>query len=196
MRWYFRGNFWPNTPDIHPYYLQNAPASFFRMRAALAATLSSCWGMYAGYELCENEPLPGKEEYLDSEKFQLKERDYNGPGNIKAFISRLNQVRRGHAAMQLYDNLVFHQADHDQVLCYSKCTPDFSDRILCVVSLNGYDWVSSFVHLNLEALGLDQARPYHVSDLMHGHTYEWRGAHNYVELNPAGVSMHLFRVDQ
>ncbi|MDZ4288623.1 MAG: alpha-1,4-glucan--maltose-1-phosphate maltosyltransferase [Prosthecobacter sp.] len=196
MRWYYRGNFWPNTPDIHPYYLQNAPASFFRLRAALAATLSSSWGMYAGYELCENEPLPGKEEYLDSEKFQLKQRDYHVAGNIKGFIARLNHIRRDHPALHLYDNLAFHHADHEQVLCYSKCTPDFRDRILCVVSLNGNEVVSGFVHLNFEALGLDPERPYQIHDLMHGQIYEWRGPHNYVELNPSGVSMHLFRVEQ
>ena len=196
MRWYFRGNFWPNTPDIHPYYLQNAPASMFRLRAALAATLSSCWGMYAGYEVIENEPLPGKEEYLDSEKFQLRDRDYNAPHNIKGFIAQLNRARREHPAMHLYDNLVFHGADHHEVLCYSKCTPDFSDRILCVVSLNGHHGVNSFVHLDMAALGLDVSRSYRVTDLMHGHTYDWFSPHNYIELNPEGVSMHLFQVEQ
>lgn len=196
MRWYYRGNFWPNTPDIHPFYLQNAPASMFRLRAALAATLSSSWGMYAGYELCENKPLPGKEEYLDSEKFELKQRDYNGPGNIKSFISRLNHIRRDNAAMHLYDNLVFHSADHGQMMCYSKSTPDFRNRILCVVSLNGHQPVAGMVHLDLQALGLDPARPYRVSDLMHSQSYEWRGADNYVSLNPDGTSLHIFKVEQ
>ncbi len=196
MRWYYRGNFWPNTPDIHPYYLQNAPASVFRLRAALAATLSSSWGLYAGYELCENQPLPGREEYLDSEKFELKQRDYNAPGNIKGFIGRLNRLRREHRALQLYDNLVFHAADHGEMLCYSKCTPDFEDRLLCVVSLDGHRTVAGLVHLDLAALGLDPSRPYQVHDLMHGQTYEWSGADNYVELNPHGTSMHLFAVRQ
>lgn len=195
MRWFYRGNFWPNTPDIHPYYLQNAPASMFRLRAALAATLSSTWGMYAGYELCENEPLPGKEEYLDSEKFQLRQRDYNGPGNIKGFISRLNAIRRDNRAMHLYDNLRFHGADHDQMLCYSKCTPDFSNRILCVVSLNGYGPVQGMVRLDLGALGLGWDQPYRVRDLMHGTTYEWRGAENFVALQPDGTSLHIFAVE-
>ena len=196
MRWYYRGNFWPNTPDIHPFYLQNAPSSMFRLRAALAATLSSTWGMYAGYELCENQPLPGKEEYLDSEKFELKTRDYNAPGNIKGFIARLNHARRDNPALHLYDNLVFHTTDHEQLIAYSKATPDFRNRILCIISLNGHSPVASMVHLNLEALGLDASRSYRVHDLMHGHTYEWNGADNYVSLNPEGTSMHLFRVDQ
>ncbi len=98
MRDYYRANFWPNTPDILPGHLQNAPPSSFKIRAALAATLSSSWGIYSGYELCENEPLPGREEYLDSEKYQLKERDWNRKGNIKGFISRLNHVRKSEAA--------------------------------------------------------------------------------------------------
>ncbi|MEN3941918.1 alpha-1,4-glucan--maltose-1-phosphate maltosyltransferase [Prosthecobacter sp. SYSU 5D2] len=195
MRWYYRGNFWPNTPDIHPYYLQNAPASMFRLRAALAATLSSTWGMYAGYELCENKPLPGKEEYLDSEKFQLSQRDYNAPGNIKGFIARLNSIRRDNPAMHLYDNLVFHGADHDQMLCYSKCTPDFSNRILCIVSLNGYDPISGMVYLDLGALGLGHDQTYRVRDLMHGGVYEWSGAANFVSLSPDGASLHIFQVE-
>lgn len=196
MRWFYRGNFWPNTPDIHPYYLQNAPASMFRMRAALAGTLSSTWGMYAGYELVENAPLPGKEEYLDSEKFELKQRDYNAPGNIKGFIARLNHIRRDNPAMHLYDNLVFHHADHGEMMCYSKGTPDFSNRILCIISLNGSQTVAGMVHLDLPALGVDPARPYRVHDLMHGQSYEWRGEHNYVALNPDGTSMHIFKVEQ
>lgn len=196
MRWYYRGNFWPNTPDIHPFYLQNAPASMFRMRAALAALLSPSWGMYAGYELCENEPLPGREEYLDSEKFQLRQRDYDTPGNIKGFIGRLNHLRHEHRALQLYDNLVFHTADHNEILCFSKATPDFSDRILAVISLNGHETVSSLVHLDPAALGLDPARPYQVRDLMHGQAYEWNGTDNFVELNPHGIALHVFEVVQ
>ena len=196
MRWYYRGNFWPNTPDIHPFYLQNAQASMFRFRAALAATLSSTWGMYAGYELCENAPLPGKEEYLDSEKFQLKNRDYNGPGNIKGFIARLNLIRRENPAMHLYDNLVFHGTNHEQLIAYSKSTPDWTNRLLTIISLNGHTTVAGTVHVDLQALGLDANKPYRVTDLMHGHSYEWHGSDNYVSLNPDGTSLHLFKVEQ
>ena len=196
MRWYYRGNFWPNTPDINPFHLQNAPASMFRMRAALAALLSSSWGMYAGYELCENEPLPGREEYLDSEKFQLRQRDYNAPGNIKGFIGRLNRIRQEHRALQLYDNLVFHDADHNAMLCFSKCAPDFSDRILCVISLDGHQPVAGQARLNLAALGLDPARPYRAHDLMHDQAYDWQGAENYVELHPNGTALHVFAITQ
>jgi starch synthase (maltosyl-transferring) len=132
MRWYYRANFWPNTPDILPEHLQNAGPQMFRIRAALAATMSSTWGMYSGYELCENDPYPGKEEYNHSEKYELKQRDYNKPGNITAFIRTLNLIRRDNPALHLYDNLSFHGSDHGQILCYSKVTPDFSNRILCI----------------------------------------------------------------
>lgn len=196
MRWYYRGNFWPNTPDILPGHLQNAGAQVFRIRAALAATLSSCWGIYSGYELCENDPYPGKEEYNHSEKYELKQRDWNAPGNIKGFLRELNRIRRENPAMHLYDNLVFHQADHDRVICYSRATADFSSRILCAISLDPKETAASNVHLDLGALGLDPARPFKVHDLLHGNVYEWKGASNFVSLTPAGVSMHLFRVEQ
>ena len=196
MRWYYRGNFWPNTPDILPHELQNAPAAKFRLRAALAATLSSTWGMYSGFELCEGEPLPGKEEYLDSEKFQLRQRDWNAPGNIKGFIRELNRIRREHPAMQLYDNLRFHHADHGQMLCYSKCTPDFHDRLLFVVSFDTAQEAVGNVHLDLAALGLDGTRPFQVKDVLHNHHYTWNGSTNFVALRPNGVSMHAFCVTQ
>jgi len=195
MRWYFRGNFWPNTPDILPGHLQNATAASFRLRAALASTLSSCWGIYSGYELCENDPYPGKEEYNHSEKYELKERDWNAPGNIKAFITQINRVRRDNAALQLYDNLFFHYADHDQVLCYSRVTPDFSNRLLFVVSLNTEVLVESTLHLDLPALGLAEDEPFVVQDLLHGNHYTWRGPTNYIALRPDGVALHFFRIE-
>lgn len=197
MRWYYRANFWPNTPDILPGHLQNAGPQMFRIRAALAATLSSSWGMYSGYELCENDPYPGKEEYNNNEKYELKQRDYSQPGNnITAFIRILNQIRRDNPALHLYDNLRFHGSDHPQVLCYSKATPDFSNRILCTISHDPHHPAAGMVHLDLAALGLDGSRPYKVIDLVHNQSYEWRGADNYVGLNPGGVSMHIFRVEQ
>lgn len=198
MRWYYRGNFWPNTPDILPAHLQNAGPAMFKIRAALAATLSSSWGMYSGYELCENDPYPGKEEYNNNEKYQLKQRDYTTPrpGNIAPFIRQLNAIRRDNPALHLYDNLRFHHADHGQVLCYSKCTPDFSNRILCVVSHDPHHQAAGLVRLDLHALGLDPLRPYKVHDLLHNQSYEWSGPDNFVILNPHATMMHLFRVEQ
>ncbi|MBK8092436.1 MAG: alpha-1,4-glucan--maltose-1-phosphate maltosyltransferase [Verrucomicrobiaceae bacterium] len=196
MKWYYRANFWPNTPDILPGHLQNAAPQMFRIRAALAATMSSTWGIYGGYELCENEPYPGKEEYNHSEKYQLVQRDYHQPGNINGFIRKLNLIRRENPALHLYDNIRFHHADHGDIISYSKATPDFSNRILCCISLNAHHSAASLVHLDLAALGLDGSRSYKVIDLLHGGTYDWRGADNYVELKPDGVSMHIFRVEQ
>jgi starch synthase (maltosyl-transferring) len=194
MRFYYRANFWPNTPDILPHHLQNQGPAIFKIRAALAALLCSNWGIYSGYELCENRPLPGREEYLDSEKFQLVERDWNAPGNIKGFLRELNRARRENPALQLYENLRFHHADHDGILVFSKATADFSNRILAIININPHGASSSMVHLDLSALGLAQDALYRVEDLLHGATYEWRGAHNYVSLDPRATFMHLFRV--
>jgi starch synthase (maltosyl-transferring) len=195
MRWYFRGNFWPNTPDILPGHLQHAGPAMFKLRAALAATLSSCWGMYSGYEFCENDPYPGKEEYHHSEKYELKQRDRNAPGNIKAFIGQLNKVRQENAALQDYDNVIFHLADHDQVLCYSRATADLSNRLVFVVSLNAHEPVATMVHLNLAALGIVEGQAFVVHDLLHQASYRWTGASNYVALRPDGVALHVFRVE-
>lgn len=195
MRWYYRGNFWPNTPDILPGHLQDAGPQMFRIRAALAAVLSSCWGMYCGYEFCENEPYPGKEEYNHSEKYELKQRDWAAPG-IKPFIREINRIRRDNPAMHLYDNLRFHSADHEQVMVFSKCTEDFSNRILFAVNIDPKEAASCNVHLDLAELGLDGHRPFKVTDLLHGGTYDWKGGTNFVSLNPGGAFMHAFRVEQ
>lgn len=195
MQWYYRANFWPNTPDILPGHLQNADAPTFKIRAALAATLMPSWGVYSGYEICENAPLPGKEEYLDSEKYQLKARDWNAPRNIKGFIRELNRVRHENPALHLYDNLRFHQADDTQIIAFSKCTPDFSNRILVIINLNPHGAAGSMVHLDTAALGLLGDARYMVRDLLHGNTYEWVGVDNYVSLDPKATFMHLFRIE-
>jgi len=195
MRWYFRGNFWPNTPDILPHHLQHAGPAAFKIRAALACTLSSNWGMYSGYELCENLPLPGREEYLDSEKFQIRVRDWNAPGNIKGFIRELNRVRRENRALQFYDNLRFHTADHEQIMVYSKATADFSSRVLVVINLNPHEHSAAMIHLDMAALGLAEDATYRVQDMLHGSSYFWHGAHNFVSLDPHATFMHLFRIE-
>src|SRR4029078_5325226 len=122
MRQYFRANLWPNTPDILPFGWQNGARPACMVRVVLAATLSSVYGIYSGFELCENAALPGREEYLDSEKYQFKESDWDGPGNIKEFIARLNRIRRENRALQFYDNLHFYNADNDAILFYGKAT--------------------------------------------------------------------------
>src|SRR5438034_4402180 len=116
MREYFRGNLFTNTPDILSFHLQEGGKPMFMIRSVLAATLSSVYGIYSGFELCENAALPGREEYLDSEKYQFKERDCNAPGNIKGFIARLNTIRHQNRALQFYDNLRFYNAVKGTIL--------------------------------------------------------------------------------
>jgi len=195
MRDFYRANFWPNTPDILPGHLQNAPLSVFKIRAALAATLSSSWGMYSGYEFGENKPLPGKEEYLDSEKYQLAERDWTAPG-IRSFLARLNVVRRENPALHLYDNLRFHEAGNPQLICYSKTTADLSNVIVIVVSLDGFRRQEGTVQLPLEDLGIDPSQAFDAVDLVHGNTYQWQGHDNFVSLDPVGRLLHVFRLEQ
>jgi len=196
MKDYFMGNFWPNTPDILAEHLWNAPPAMFKIRAALAATLSSNWGMYAGFEYCENKPFGnGKEEYLDSEKYEVCERDWDAPG-IRAFITELNRARRENPALQYYDNLEFYPCANDQILCYGKSTPDNSNRIVVAISLDAQGSQEGTITLPLEELGIDPNRPFVARDLMHGDSYTWQGADNYVALSPGGRLLHLFRLEQ
>src|SRR5947207_12558524 len=135
---YMIANLWPNTPDILPEHLQEGGRAAFLIRSALAATLSSSWGIYSGFELCENRALPGREEYADSEKYQLVHRDRDLPGNIKAWIAALNRARLELPALQLYRNLRFHRADNERVTFYSKVTDDRKSLVLVAVSLDPY----------------------------------------------------------
>src|SRR5438067_1661281 len=194
MSEYFRPNLWTNTPDIVPFVLQDGGRSAFMIRVALAATLSPLYGIYSGYELCENEALPGREEYLDSEKYQYKERDWNAPGNIKDWIARLNKIRKENRALQLYTNLRFHDAENDAILFYSKMTAGRDNIILIVVNLDPHRKQNSFVHVPIENFGQMESDVYQVQDLLSGATYTWRGRRNYVELDPDIQPAHIFLV--
>jgi starch synthase (maltosyl-transferring) len=194
MRDYYRANFWPNTPDILPRHLQHAGPAMFKIRAALAATLVPSWGVYSGYELCEGTPLPGREEYLDSEKYQLKDRDWNRPGNIKPFITRLNRIRREHPALQTYANLAFVPSENDQVLAWCKWSHDRSDLMLMVVNLDPQRRHESLLHLPLDLLGIPHGTPYEVEDVLFEETYTWRDSTNFVSLDPRTKPVHLFHV--
>jgi starch synthase (maltosyl-transferring) len=194
MSEYFRPNLWTNTPDILPFVLQEGGRPAFMIRVALAATLSPLYGIYSGYELCENEALPGREEYLDSEKYQYKERDWNAPGNIKEWIARLNQIRKENRALQLYTNLRFHDAENDAILFYSKMTAARDNIILVVVNLDPHRKRHSFVYVPIESFGQMESDVYQVQDLLSGATYTWRGRRNYVELDPEIQPAHIFLV--
>ena len=194
MSEYFRPNLWTNTPDILPFVLQEGGRPAFMIRVALAATLSPLYGIYSGYELCENEPLPGREEYLDSEKYQFKERDWNAPGNIKDWIARLNKIRKENRALQFYTNLRFHDADNDAILFYSKMTAARDNIVLVVVNLDPHRKQNSFVYVPIESFGQMESDLYQVRDLLSGATYTWRGSRNYVELDPDIQPAHVFLV--
>jgi starch synthase (maltosyl-transferring) len=194
MSEYFRPNLWPNTPDILPFVLQEGGRPAFMIRVALAATLSPLYGIYSGYELCENEALPGREEYLDSEKYQYKERDWNAPGNIKDWIARLNKIRKENRALQLYANLRFHDAENDAILFYSKMTAARDNIILVVVNLDPHRKQNSLVYVPIENFGQMESDTYQVQDLLSGATYTWRGRRNYVELDPDTQPAHIFLV--
>src|SRR3989441_1227800 len=194
MSEYFRPNLWPNTPDILPPILQEGGRPAFMTRVLMAATLSPLYGIYSGYELCENKALPGREEYLDSEKYQFKERDWNAPGNIKDWIARLNKIRRENRALQLYTNLRFYHAENEAILFYGRMTAARDNIILVVVNLDPHRKQNSFVYVPIEEFGQMESDEYEVHDLLNDARYTWRGRQNYVELDPEIQPAHIFLV--
>ena len=167
------GNLWPNTPDILPEQLQQGGRSAFLLRSALAATLSSSWGIYCGFELCENRALPGKEEYADSEKYQLVKWDLDRPGHIRPWISALNTIRRQNPALQHYRNLRFHKSDNDRVIFYSKIVE--GNEVLVAVSLDPYTPQDAILEVPLDALGISQDETYQVHELLSDTRALWQG---------------------
>ncbi|MFL5309584.1 MAG: alpha-1,4-glucan--maltose-1-phosphate maltosyltransferase [Myxococcales bacterium] len=172
---YMLGNLWPNTPDILPEHLQQGGRPAFLSRSALAATLSPSWGIYSGFELCENRALPGKEEYLDSEKYQLVQRDFDRPGNIRPWIAALNRVRNEHPALQQYRNLRFHKADNDRVMFYSKMTDDRTSQILVAVSLDPFAPQEAILDVPLFELNIQPDESYQVHELLSDERALWQG---------------------
>jgi starch synthase (maltosyl-transferring) len=192
---YMRGNLFANTPDILHEYLQHGGRPAFRIRLLLAATLSPVYGLYSGFELCENVPVRrGSEEYLDSEKYQLRPRDWNAPGNINDDIARINRIRRENRALQLYANLTFHTSENDQILFYRKSAPNRSNDLLIAVNVDPHRPHETMVHVPLDDLQLRWDQPYVVEDLLTGMRYTWRGARNYVRLDPHTYPAHVLRL--
>jgi len=194
MRYYFRGNFFANTPDILPFFLQTGGRPAFMIRAVLATTLSTVYGIYSGFELCENVPISGEEEYLNSEKYQLKERDWDALGNIKEYITRLNQIRVINRALREYENLRFHTVENDQILFYSKATEALDNVLLFLVNLDPFNTQSGFTYVPIEQFGINESDPYQVHDLLTDDKYVWRGRRNFVMLDPSNRPAHIFRV--
>ncbi len=196
VREYFRPNLWPNTPDILTEYLQLGGRPAFITRLVLAATLGASYGIYGpAYELAVNEPIaPGKEEYLDSEKFEIKHWDVARPDSLSALITRVNFARRENRALQSNEGLHFLSTSNDQLIAYYKATADLTNVIVTVVNLDPNYVQSGMVELPIEELGLDPQQPYQVHDLLTDTRFLWSGRQNYVELNPQGIPAHVFRL--
>jgi len=195
---YMRPNFFTNTPDILHEYLQHGGPPAFRVRAVLAAMLSPSWGMYSGYELCENTPVrPGSEEYLDSEKYQYLPRDWaraeQPPDGIAPFITRLNAIRKAHPATHWLRNLRFHHVDQPDMMCFSKRSQRDADTVLVVVNLDPHAPREATVWLDMPALDMDYGSQFVVTDELSGNSYQW-GQANYVRLDPAIAPAHIFTV--
>ena len=196
---YYRPNSWPNTPDILTEQLQEGGRAVFVCRAILAATLSANWGIYGpAFELLEHRAItPGSEEYLDSEKYQIRHWDLDDPSSIEPLVTRLNAIRRSQPALQHLRTLQFHDTDSDGVLCYSKTDPTGEgDPILVVVNVSGSDRHTGNVHVDPTAfgIGLWHDDEYEVVDLLGGGTYRWQGWHNFVDLTPGRGAAHIFAV--
>jgi starch synthase (maltosyl-transferring) len=194
VRFVLRPNFFANTPDILHEILQKGGRAAFLARLVLAATLSPSYGIYSGFELCENRPLrAGAEEYLDSEKYQIRVWDWDRPGHIKPLVTTVNAIRREHRALQLADNLRFLPSSEPHLIAYAKATPELQDVLVIVVNVDPYAAHEGVVTLP-EALFRN--RPcYGVTDLLTGARYTWHGATNYVRLDPRALPAHVLRVE-
>jgi starch synthase (maltosyl-transferring) len=193
---FFRPNLWPNTPDILPEHLQVGGRPAFLLRLVLAATLGSNYGIYGpAFELCENVPLgPGLEEYLNSEKFVIREWDREQAESLRPLIAKVNAIRKENKALQSNRNLQFHPVTNHQLLAYSKHTDDRSNLILIVANLDVNHVQSGYVDLPLSELNIETMRPFQVHDLLSGQRYLWSGPRNYVELDPKSMPVHIFQL--
>jgi starch synthase (maltosyl-transferring) len=195
-REYFRPNVWPNTPDILHESLQSGLRSVFSARLILAATLSANYGIYGpAYELMESAPRePGSEEYLDSEKYQVRHWDFDRPDSLWPLIARINRIRRENVALQSDNTLTFCSIDNDQLIAYLKHDGDSGNIVLMIVNLDPHNTQSGWLTLDLEPLGIAVDRPYQVHDLLSNLRFQWRGPRNFVMLDPRRVPAHIFKI--
>jgi starch synthase (maltosyl-transferring) len=191
---YFRPNFFANTPDILPPFLQTGGRAAFRIRLVLAATLSSVYGIYSGFELCESAALPEREEYADSEKYEIRVRDWDAPGNIKAEIAAINRIRRENPALHTWRNVRFHAASDDAVLFYSKRSG--SNTLLIAVNLDPFRTVETTLTLPLGDLGYGTAEDVACEELLSGAHVLWHGARQTLRLDPAERPAAIYRLDR
>jgi starch synthase (maltosyl-transferring) len=191
-----RPNFWPNTPDILAAPLRNGGAAAFRQRLILAATLVPSYGIYGGYELMENRPASeANEEYLFSEKYEIKHRNWDDPESLAPLVARLNDIRHRHPALAELGNVRFHGTFNEHMLAYSKRSADGSDTLLVVVNIDPVATHEDTVVLDLEALGMPVQRPFTAYDELSGAVYTWQGSSAYVRLDP-WTAAHIFSLRQ
>jgi starch synthase (maltosyl-transferring) len=193
-RHFFRPHLFVNTPDINPFFLQTSGRPGFLIRAALAATLSGLWGMYSGFELCEAAAVPGREEYQDSEKYQIRRRDWTAPGNIIDEITRLNRIRMQNPALHTHLNLNFYQASNEQVLYYGKHAADRSNFVLVAVSLDPHRVQETLFEAPLWEFGLSDAGALDVQELMKGDRFIWHGKIQHWRFVPQELPFAIFRI--
>jgi len=195
MQEYFRGNFFTNTPDILPEILQHGGRPAFKLRLVLAATLSSLYGVYSGgYELCENAAVPGTEEYLNSEKYEYRVWDWDRPGHITDYITRVNRIRRENPALHAYKNLRFYPSEDDNILFYGKMTSARDNVILVAVNLDPFAPHTSVLHVPLAEIGLGSEETYQMHELITDTRHLWNGSANRITLDPAVEPAAIFAV--
>jgi len=196
LKEYFRPNFWPNTPDILNDYLQIGGQPAFKARLVLAATLSSSYGIYGpAFELCEGQPVEiGSEEYLNSEKYEIRHWDLDAPHNLKHYIAQVNKIRRENVVLQSNDNLKFYPTDNENIVCYGKHSDNFSEILIVVVNLDPNWAQSGWLELPIEEFDLPSGRPFQVHDLLDNQRYLWNGNRNFVQLEPYTAPAHIFRL--
>jgi starch synthase (maltosyl-transferring) len=194
MAEYYRPNFFVNTPDINPYYLQTSGRPGFIVRSTLAAMLSGNWGMYSGFEICESEPLPGREEYLDSEKYEIKLRDFDAPGNINDHIRALNRIRRENPALHEVRGTLFLNAWNEAIVAFARFTPDRSNAIMVMVNLDPRNRQECAYEVPLWELGLPDTGSVAVVDLLNGYHFVLHGKTHTIALDPAERSVIIWRL--
>jgi starch synthase (maltosyl-transferring) len=191
---YFRPNFFTNTPDILPVFLQKGGRAAFRIRLALAATLSPVYGIYNGFELCENTPIPGREEYLHSEKYEYKVWDWDRPGNIKSDIAAINRFRKNNLAMQEFSNLRFLTCANPNILAYMKISADRSNVVIVIVNLDPHAPQEDTVELPLGEFGLPSDAAFSLEEAFSQRVVRCRGAYQRFHLDPETDPSPIFRL--